>query len=171
METQQSVLLILLSVAYLLTCIDGQQAEISRNDFPDHFIFGTSSAAYQYEGATDIDGRKPSIWDTFTEEHPEKIADGSSGKVAQDFYNLYKSDIVDRLKVVGFDSFRLSISWSRVLPYGTIAGGVNHKGVRFYKSLIKTLIDNGIEPIVTIYHWDLPQALHDKYGGFLSPKF
>ncbi|GMN55352.1 hypothetical protein TIFTF001_024464 [Ficus carica] len=114
------------------------------NDFPDNFIFGTASAAYQYEGATDVDGRKPSIWDTFTEQHPEKIEDGSSGKIADEFYYLYRSDIVDKLKVMGFDSFRFSFSWSRILPYGTMNGGENKKGVQFYHSLIQTLIDNDL---------------------------
>ncbi|GMN55342.1 hypothetical protein TIFTF001_024462 [Ficus carica] len=96
--------------------------DIKRKDFPDDFIFGLASSAYQYEGATNV-GRGASIWDTFTEKYPEKIKDGSSGKVADEFYYLYQSDIVDRLKGMGVDSFRFSISWSRILPYRFILSG------------------------------------------------
>ncbi|XP_024025384.1 beta-glucosidase 17-like [Morus notabilis] len=169
METHQNLSLLLLFVPYLLACSVAQlDRGISRSDFPLDFIFGASSAAYQYEGAADIGGRKPSIWDTFTENYPEKIADRSSGKVAEEFYYRYESDIL-RLKKTGFNSFRFSISWSRVLPNGR--GQPNLDGIKFYKSLLETLNRNGIKPVVTLFHWDLPQALEDEYGGFLSPKF
>ncbi|KAJ4711677.1 putative Beta-glucosidase [Melia azedarach] len=116
-----------------------------------------------------MEGRKPSIWDTFVMDHPEKILDHSNGDVAIDFYFRYKEDIA-LMKEVGMDSFRFSISWSRILPNGKISGGVNQQGVAFYDNLIDHLISNGIEPFITLFHWDLPQALNDEYGGFLSPK-
>ncbi|XP_024020697.1 beta-glucosidase 17-like [Morus notabilis] len=169
MATHQSLLFNLLVVAYLLTCSEGVQEQLSKNSFPPGFAFGTASSSYQYEGATSIKyGRTASIWDTFTAEFPEKIADGSSGEVANDFYHRYKDDI-PVMKEIGFDSFRLSFSWSRILPRGTISGGVNFDGINFYNNLIDELLQNGIEPAVTLFHWDLPQVLEDKYGGFLNP--
>ncbi|GLU03268.1 hypothetical protein SLE2022_204760 [Rubroshorea leprosula] len=142
---------------------------LNRSSFPDGFIFGAGSSAYQYEGATRADGRQPSIWDTFTKLYPEKITDGSNGDVADEFYYLLKEDVA-RMKEVGLDFFRFSISWPRILPLGKISGGINQKGINFYNHLIDLLLSNGIQPFVTLFHWDLPQALEDEYGGFLSPK-
>ncbi|XP_044490211.1 beta-glucosidase 12-like isoform X1 [Mangifera indica] len=139
----------------------------NRSSFPKDFIFGTASAAYQYEGAVNIDGRGPSIWDTFTHKYPERITDRSNGDVADDFYHLYKED-VKIMKEMNTDAFRFSISWSRILPRGKISGGVNKEGINFYNNLIDELLSNGLQPFVTIFHWDLPQALEDEYGGFLS---
>ncbi|KAF7824491.1 vicianin hydrolase-like [Senna tora] len=139
----------------------------NRTLFPYTFLFGAGSAAYQVEGAANIDGKGPSIWDTFTHQHPEKIADGSNGDVAVDFYHRYKSDI-QLMKKIGLDSFRFSISWSRIFPEGK--GKVNQLGVNFYNNLINELLANGIKPCVTLFHWDVPQALEDEYGGFLSRK-
>ncbi|XP_038898471.1 vicianin hydrolase-like [Benincasa hispida] len=141
----------------------------NRSSFPAGFIFGAGSAAYQLEGAASKDGRGPSIWDTFTKNHPEKIWDHSSGEIATDFYHRYKEDI-KIMKLMGLDSFRFSISWSRILPKGKLRGGVNPLGVKFYNNVINELLANGIVPYVTLFHWDLPQALEDEYGGFLSPK-
>ncbi|KAF2319351.1 hypothetical protein GH714_014968 [Hevea brasiliensis] len=142
---------------------------LSRSSFPNDFMFGAATSAYQIEGAANTDGRKPSIWDTFTKEHPEKISDHSSGDVAEDFYHRYKEDIAV-IKEIGLNSFRFSISWPRVLPFGRVSAGVNPEGVNFYNSMINELLSNGIEPFITLFHWDLPQALQDEYGGFLSPK-
>ncbi|XP_030496087.2 beta-glucosidase 12 [Cannabis sativa] len=149
------------------TSVQGQ-AGLTRLSFPKGFQFGTASSAYQYEGGTYGHGRGSSIWDTFTRTHPEKIADHSNGDIAEDFYNRFKEDIA-LMKYIGYDSFRFSISWSRLLPGGKISGGVNEEGVKFYNSLIDELLSNGIQPLVTLFHWDLPQALEDEYGGFLSP--
>ncbi|KAL7238244.1 hypothetical protein ACSBR2_004363 [Camellia fascicularis] len=99
----------------------------------------------------------------------ENIADHSNGDIADDMYHLYKEDIV-LMKTTGLNAFRFSISWSRVLPKGKISGGVNPIGVKYYNSLIDDLLSNGLEPYVTIFHWDLPQALEDDYGGLLSDK-
>lgn len=143
-------------------------APLNRSSFPPGFIFGAASSAYQYAGAAKKDGRGPSVWDTFTKEHPERIIDRSNGDVAVDFYHRYKGD-VSLMKNIGLDAFRFSISWSRVLPRGKVGGGVNQIGVEFYNNLINELLSNGIQPFVTLFHWDLPQALEDEYGGFLSP--
>ncbi|KAL9354870.1 hypothetical protein Peur_052840 [Populus x canadensis] len=146
----------------------GSIDDFSRNSFPDDFVFGTSSSAYQYEGATNKHGRGPANWDTFTVEHTERINDHSNGNVAVDFYHRYKED-VQRMKEMGMDAFRFSISWSRVLPHGRLSAGVNEEGIKFYNDLIDDLLKNGLQPYVTLFHWDTPQALEDKYGGFLSP--
>ncbi|XP_061983114.1 beta-glucosidase 12-like [Populus nigra] len=145
----------------------GSIDDFSRYSFPDDFVFGTSSSAYQYEGETNKHGRGPAIWDTFTEEHTERINDHSNGNVAVDFYHRYKED-VQRMKEMGMDAFRFSISWSRVLPHGRLSAGVNEEGIKFYNDLIDDLLKNGLQPYVTLFHWDSPQALEDKYGGFLS---
>ncbi|XP_048231823.1 beta-glucosidase 17 isoform X2 [Ricinus communis] len=141
----------------------------SRSSFPKGFLFGAASSAYQIEGAADVDGRKPSIWDTFAKEDSDKIKDHSTGDIAEDFYHRYKEDVA-LIKEIGLNSFRFSISWSRILPYGRISAGVNQEGVNFYNSLIDELVSNGIEPFITLFHWDLPQALEDEYGGFLNPR-
>ncbi|XP_042425249.1 beta-glucosidase 13-like isoform X1 [Zingiber officinale] len=141
--------------------------QIDRNSFPKGFIFGTASSAYQYEGAANEGGRGPSIWDTLTHRHPELIADGSNGDVAVDSYHQYKED-VSIMKRMGMDAYRFSISWSRILPNGSIRGGVNREGVNYYNNLINELIANGLQPFVTLFHWDSPQGLENKYEGFLS---
>lgn len=140
---------------------------LNRTSFPHGFIFGVSSSAYQYEGAVKEDGRGPSIWDTYVHKYPGKIKDGSNGDVATDSYHRYKED-VKLIKDMGLDAYRFSISWSRLLPKGKLSGGVNWKGIRYYNNLINELLNNGIKPFVTLLHGDLPQALEDDYGGFLS---
>ncbi|XP_062077490.1 beta-glucosidase 17-like isoform X4 [Humulus lupulus] len=144
-------------------------ADISRSSFPEDFIFGAGSSAYQSEGASLADGRGPSVWDTFTHINPDKISDQSNGDVANDFYHRYKEDI-QMMKKIGLDSFRFSISWSRILPNGKISGGVNSIAVKFYNNLINELLSNGIKPLVTLLHYDTPQALEDEYTSWLSPK-
>ncbi|KAJ4711684.1 putative Beta-glucosidase [Melia azedarach] len=140
-----------------------------RGYFPSGFIFGTASSSYQYEGAAAKDGRGPSIWDTFTHKFPDRITNGSNGDVAIDFYHHYKED-VQIMKEMNLDAFRFSISWSRILPTGKLSSGVNKKGINFYNNLINDLLSNGLQPFVTLFHWDLPQGLEDEYGGFLSPR-
>ncbi|XP_029127119.1 cyanogenic beta-glucosidase isoform X3 [Cajanus cajan] len=140
---------------------------LNRSSFPEGFVFGTASSAYQYEGAAREDGRGPSIWDTFTHKYPHKIKDRSNGDVAEDTYHRYKEDI-GIMKYMNLDAYRFSISWSRVLPKGKLSGGVNRKGIDYYNNLINELLAKGLQPYVTIFHWDAPQALEDEYGGFLS---
>ncbi|KAF5180668.1 Beta-glucosidase, partial [Thalictrum thalictroides] len=140
--------------------------EISRLDFPPDFVFGAGTSAYQVEGAAAEDGRKPSIWDTFT--HDGKTPDKGTGDIAADQYHQYKDD-VKLMHKMGLDAYRFSISWSRIIPDGH--GAVNPEGVNYYNNLINELFSYGIEAHVTLSHFDVPQALEDEYGGFLSAKF
>ncbi|BAT91787.1 hypothetical protein VIGAN_07041300 [Vigna angularis var. angularis] len=142
-------------------------SSLNRSSFPTSFVFGTASASYQYEGAAKEDGRGPSIWDAFTHKYPEKIRDRSNGDVAVDQYHRYKEDI-EIMKNMNLDAYRFSISWSRILPKGKLSGGINQEGIDYYNRFIDNLLAEGIEPYVTLFHWDLPQALEEEYGGFLS---
>lgn len=132
--------------------------------FPKDFIWGTATSAYQIEGAVAEDGRGRSIWDTFSHT-PGKIADGSNADRANDHYHRYKQD-VGLIKDLGVKAYRFSIAWPRVFPDGT--GQPNPKGLDFYDRLLDELLKNGIEPYATLYHWDLPQALQDRVGGWQS---
>ncbi|KAM1093087.1 hypothetical protein FF1_020328 [Malus domestica] len=140
----------------------------NRSSFPPGFIFGSAGAAFQFEGAAKEGGRGPCVWDTFTHKYPDKITDRSNGDVAADSYHRYKED-VGILKDMGWDFYRFSISWSRLLPNGKLSGGVNKEGVKYYQNLLNELQANGIKPFVTLFHWDFPQALEDEYLGLLSP--
>ncbi|KAH9321277.1 hypothetical protein KI387_015916, partial [Taxus chinensis] len=140
--------------------------ELGRTGFPPGFIFGTASASYQYEGGAREGGRGPSIWDTFSH-IPGNVIDGSNGDVAADEYHRYKED-VKLMKDMGMDAYRFSISWSRILPYGSLKGGINKDGVAYYNNLINELLKHDIQPFVTLFHFDLPQVLEDEYAGFLS---
>ncbi|KAL1298392.1 hypothetical protein HN51_042766 [Arachis hypogaea] len=151
------------------TVFTSSSSSFNRSSFPEGFIFATSASAYQYEGAANEGGRGPSIWDTFTHKYPEKIMDRSNGDVPIDQYHRYKED-VGIMKYINLDAYRFSISWSRILPKGTLSGGINQEGIKYYNNLINELLANGIQPFVTLFHWDLPQALQDDYGGFLSPR-
>jgi beta-glucosidase len=130
---------------------------------PRDFRFGASTAAYQIEGAVDEGGRGPSIWDTFCAE-PGRIADGSSGALACDHYHRYAEDIA-LMRDLGLDGYRFSVAWPRIQPDGT--GPPNAAGLGFYDRLVDGLLEAGIAPMATLYHWDLPQALEDA-GGWLS---
>ncbi|CAH9093535.1 unnamed protein product [Cuscuta epithymum] len=139
----------------------------SSSPFPPNFFYGTSSSSYQYEGAYLTGGKGLSNWDVFTHK-PENVVDGSNGDVAVDQYHLYQED-ANLLKSLGVNSHKISISWSRVLPSGR-HGDINSDGINYYKNLINALLEKGIEPFVTINHYDLPQELEDKYQGWLSPE-
>lgn len=131
--------------------------------FGDEFQWGTACAAYQIEGAWDEDGKGPSIWDDFSQKKG-KIKNNENGNIAVDFYHNYKQDV--RLaKEMNFKVFRFSISWPRILPKGT--GEINNKGIQFYHNVIDECIKQGIEPWITLYHWDLPQELQ-KRGGWAN---
>ncbi|XP_065570473.1 lactase/phlorizin hydrolase-like [Artemia franciscana] len=135
--------------------------EILYDFFPADFKWACATSAYQIEGGWNEDGKGVNIWDTFAAV-PGNILDGSDGKIACDSYHKYQEDVA-LLKSLGVHQYRFSISWSRVLPQGT--GAVNEKGIEYYRNLTQALLDNGIEPMVTLYHWDLPQALED-HGGW-----
>lgn len=129
---------------------------------PDGFLWGSASAAYQVEGAHLEDGKGASNWDEFVK-IPGKTFKGTTGEVAVDHYHRYQEDIA-LMAEMGLKTYRFSVSWSRVLPNGN--GEVNEAGLRFYENIIDTCLANKIEPMVTIYHWDLPKALEDQYGGW-----
>jgi beta-glucosidase len=130
------------------------------NALPSDFLWGAATAAYQVEGAVRADGRGESIWDRFAAT-PGKVRNGETGEVACDFYHRYAEDIA-LMKELGLDAFRFSIAWPRVLPEGR--GPVNWRGLDFYDRLVDALLDAGIRPFVTLYHWDLPQVLEDAGG-------
>jgi len=132
--------------------------------FPDGFYWGVATSAYQIEGAWNEDGKGLSIWDTYAHT-PGNIKNDENGDVANDHYHRYKEDVA-LMQDIGANAYRFSIAWPRIFPEGT--GTPNPKGVDFYKRLVDELLDAGIEPFATLYHWDLPQALMDKYGGWQS---
>ena len=138
----------------------------SSASFPSGFVWGTATSSYQVEGAMSEDGKGRSIWDTFSHQ-PGTIEDGSNGDVANDHYHRYRED-VGLIKHLGAKAYRFSIAWPRVFPDGD--GTPNSKGLDFYDRLVDELLANGIEPYATLYHWDLPQSLQDRFGGWLSPK-
>ncbi|OAA55585.1 beta-glucosidase [Niveomyces insectorum RCEF 264] len=133
---------------------------------PKDFLWGFATASYQIEGGADQDGRGPSIWDTFCA-IPGKIADGSSGAVACNSYNLWQQDI-DLLKSLGAQAYRFSISWSRVIPLGGRHDPVNQAGLDYYVRFVDALLAAGITPFITLFHWDVPDALDKRYGGPLD---
>ncbi|WP_291038078.1 GH1 family beta-glucosidase [Dyadobacter sp. 50-39] len=137
------------------------EAPLSREDFGSDFKWGVATAAYQIEGAVHDDGRSDCVWDVFARKKG-KIRNGDHARYACDFYNLYEQDL-GLVKELGFEQFRFSISWSRILPEGH--GRVNQAGIDYYNRLIDQCITLGIEPWITLYHWDLPQAL-EKSGGW-----
>jgi beta-glucosidase len=124
------------------------------------FVWGTATSAYQIEGAIDADGRLPSIWDTFCRV-PGAIDNGDTGEIACDSYQRWPEDL-ELLKQLGVDAYRFSIAWPRVIPTGSSA--VNEAGLAYYDRLVDDLLANGIKPYVTLYHWDLPQALQELGG-------
>lgn len=138
---------------------------IPLDKFPKDFVWGSATSAYQIEGAANIDGREPSIWDTFCE-IDGNVANGDSGKVACDHYNRLHDDVA-LMANMGLKAYRFSISWSRIFS-DPINGTINEKGIQFYNDLINTLLVNGIQPWVTLYHWDLPQKIQDHCDGWLG---
>lgn len=135
-------------------------APVPYHAFPAGFLWGAAAASYQIEGAVSQDGRGPSIWDTLCD-RPGAIKNGDSGAVACDHYNRFEEDL-DLMAGLGIHSYRFSIAWPRIFPTGR--GRVNEAGIAFYDRLIDAMLERGITPSATLYHWDLPQALEDKGG-------
>jgi len=133
-------------------------------EFPPRFLWGSATSAYQIEGSPLADGAGPSIWHRFVHT-PGLVPSGDTGDVACDHYRRYASDVA-LMRELGLAAYRFSISWSRILPAGR--GAVNQAGLDFYERLVDALLASGIEPLVTLYHWDLPAALDDR-GGWLNP--
>ncbi|XP_078666125.1 lactase/phlorizin hydrolase-like [Branchiostoma floridae x Branchiostoma belcheri] len=144
---------------------EGSEDALHKGTFPDDFIWSSATAAYQIEGAWNVSGKGASIWDTLA--HQGKVNNQDTGDVACDSYNKYPED-VQLMKQMGLKYYRFSISWPRIFPTGEQQDGVNADGVRYYNALIDELIANDITPMVTLFHWDLPQVLQDRYGGFLN---
>lgn len=136
------------------------QAAAAATDFPTGFVWGAATAAYQVEGAAAEDGRTPSIWDTFSRT-PGKVRNGDTGDIAADHYHRFRDD-VRLMKELGLKAYRFSISWSRVQPTGR--GPAVERGLDFYRSLVDELLEAGIAPVATLYHWDLPQELESAGG-------
>jgi beta-glucosidase len=133
----------------------------AKNDtFPADFVWGAATASYQIEGAVHEDGRGESVWDRFSAT-PGKVRGGDTGVVACDFYHRFRDD-VGLMRELGLDAFRFSIAWPRIIPEGR--GTVNQAGLDFYDRLVDALLEQGIEPFATLFHWDLPQALEDAGG-------
>jgi beta-glucosidase len=132
--------------------------------FPTGFVWGFAASAYQIEGAAAEDGRGPSVWDTFSRV-PGAIADGQTGDGACDHYHRFREDVALMARI-GAKAYRFSVSWPRVQPDGT--GAANERGLAFYDRLVDALLAAGIQPLVNLFHWDLPQALQDR-GGFADP--
>ncbi|CAA7049799.1 unnamed protein product [Microthlaspi erraticum] len=154
-------ILSLLVTIFLALASSGRCSNVySRKDFPEGFAFGAGASAYQWEGAVNEDGRKPSVWDTLV--HSRNT---SNGDITCDGYHKYKED-VQLMVETGLNAYRFSISWSRLIPNGR--GHVNPKGLQFYKNFIQQLVNHGIEPHVTLYHDDHPQSIEDEYGGWLN---
>ncbi|KAK2799272.1 hypothetical protein FQN50_008548 [Emmonsiellopsis sp. PD_5] len=139
---------------------------MTTSKLPSDFVWGFATASYQVEGAPEADGRGASIWDTFCK-IPGKIADGTSGDVACDSYNRTAEDI-QLLKNCRAQAYRFSLSWSRIIPLGGRNDPVNEKGLQHYVKFVDDLLAAGITPMITLLHWDLPDELHKRYGGYLN---
>ncbi|HSK24513.1 MAG TPA: GH1 family beta-glucosidase [Egicoccus sp.] len=137
-----------------------RDAEALAARFPSRFLFGAATSAYQIEGAVNVDGRGPSIWDTYSHT-PGRTANGETGDVAVDHYHRVEQDVA-LMADLGLSAYRFSVAWPRIVPDGD--GAVEPRGLAFYRQLVDALRDADIEPVVTLYHWDLPQALQDKGG-------
>ncbi|KAH6795714.1 hypothetical protein C2S51_036700, partial [Perilla frutescens var. frutescens] len=158
--------ILLVSVLSTVKSSNQERINIKRSDFPKEFLFGAATSAYQVEGAVHEDGRSLSNWDIFC--HIEgNIADGSNADIADNHYHRYLEDI-EIMHSLGLTAYRLSISWSRILPRGTL-GPVNQVAVLFYNKIIDNLLFRGIQPFVTLFHFEYPQELEDGFGGWLSP--
>jgi beta-glucosidase len=131
-----------------------------RHVFPKDFVWGVATSSFQIEGAASADGKGPSIWDSFCRV-PGAIADNSNGDIACDHYHRWADDL-EIIRSLGVDAYRFSVSWPRVQPQGS--GAFNEAGLDFYERIVDRLLAHGIQPYLTLNHWDLPQALQDQGG-------
>src|SRR5439155_17707509 len=140
------------------------RAAKSEPSFPAGFTWGAATATYQIEGGAAEDGKGPSIWDMFCRK-PGAIWNDQTGDVACDHYHRWREDVA-LIRSLGLNAYRCSISWPRVIPNGS--GAVNERGLDFYERLVDALLERGVRPFVTLYHWDLPEALQRR-GGWANP--
>ncbi len=145
-------------------CASARTVDLKTEEFPEGFLWGAATSAYQIEGAWNADAKGESIWDRFCRT-PGKILNGDTGDVACDHFHRWREDLA-LIRNLNLNAYRFSISWSRILPNGT--GSVNERGLDFYDRLVDGLLEKGIEPCPTLFHWDLPQALEDRWGGWRS---
>ena len=148
----------------MLNQVSPDSLPLRRRDFAPEFRWGCATSAYQIEGASRTDGRGESIWDRFCTV-PGHIRDGSSGAVACDHFHRWREDL-DLAAALGVGAYRFSIAWPRIFPGGD--GAVNAAGIDFYSRLVDGMLERGLEPWATLYHWDLPQALQER-GGWNDP--
>lgn len=146
--------------------LSGHDLPAAELPLPKSFKWGTATAAYQVEGGAEADGKGPSIWDEYTHRVPSRT-NNQNADVSCDHYHRVAED-VELMSSFGVDVYRFSLSWSRIIPLGGRNDPVNEKGIAFYNDLIDKLLARGIEPSVTLYHWDAPQNLYDKYKAFLD---
>jgi len=162
------VFLFFCGIAILVTNNEPKRVRKAYYTFPSNFVWGVATSAYQIEGAFNEEGRRgpnATIWDVFVRQ-PGRVADNSTGDIADDHYHRVKADLA-LMKSLNIKAYRFSIAWSRILPNGT-GDYVNPSGIAFYNHLIDKLLENDIEPFVTLFHWDLPQPLEDQYSGWLG---
>ncbi|KAK9888323.1 hypothetical protein WA026_000581 [Henosepilachna vigintioctopunctata] len=159
----------MISKLFVVICILFPQVltDSNRYSFPEEFLFGVATAAYQIEGAFDEDGKTYSIWDYNLHKNPDWVKDRANGDVACDSYHKWKEDI-QLVKALGANFYRMSIAWTRILPSGHAGSQINEKAVLHYNNIINELISEGLIPMITIYHWDLPQSLQE-IGGWMNP--
>ncbi|XP_028028072.1 myrosinase 1-like [Bombyx mandarina] len=154
-----------LALGFLVVCCSALSTKQQRR-FPDDFLIGTATASYQIEGAWNEDGKGENIWDYLTHNNPAAVKDGSTGDIAANSYHNVERD-VEMMRELGLDVYRFSLSWSRILPSG-FANEINEAGVDYYNRLINEMLKYGITPMITLFHWDLPQKLQEL-GGFANP--
>ena len=157
-----SSILLLLAIS---ACAEDAEDKDEYLKFPPNFLFGAATAAYQIEGAWNVSDKGESTWDRFVHDGRSRVYNNETGDVAANSYYQYKEDVAI-LKMLGFNSYRFSVSWPRILPTG-FSNNISKDGVQYYHNVIDELIANNIEPILTIYHWDHPQVLEDM-GGWLN---